>query len=236
MNMKKQHVMIMLLTVCMQMAACEVVESKSDFTDAPQKIQTSEFTTVQESTDFQVDGSAISQFTIDKNTCISEINDLREKGLKGTSLDNSYEWPKGDRDFFSEAQTKYLQLLDIFSDNYEQFEIFGGAYFQNGYLNVLITDIKNTDILDSIDKENVIVRECRFSYSYLVHIEDFIKTVSAEGGDVNSGSVLILKNSVFVTVSNDTVKSEIYEAIEAKGLDTEAAEIIVSDSVVANPA
>ena len=69
-----------------------------------------------------------------------------------------------------------------------------------------------------------------------MHIEDFIKTVSAEGGDVNSGSVLILKNSVFVTVSNDTVKSEIYEAIEAKGLDTEAAEIIVSDSVVANPA
>ena len=59
--MKKQHVMIMLLTVCMQMAACEVVESKSDFTDAPQKIQTSEFTTVQESTDFQVDGVVCSK-------------------------------------------------------------------------------------------------------------------------------------------------------------------------------
>lgn len=69
-----------------------------------------------------------------------------------------------------------------------------------------------------------------------MHIEDFIKTVSAEDGDVNSVSVLILKNSVFVTVSNDTVKSEIYEAIESEGLDTEAAEIIVSDSVVANPA
>lgn len=219
----------MLLTFCMQMTACKAADSRADLTDAPQEIQTSELTAVQTE-------SSVASLNIDKDICISEIKNLREEGLQITFSDDSYECLEGNRDFFSEAETKYLQLLDSFSDNYEKLEIFGGAYYQNGYLNVLTTDINNPDILGSVDEENVIVRECRFSYLYLRHIEKFIKNVSVNDENVNCVSLMKLQNYVFVTVANDTVKSELYDKIREAGLDTESAKIIVSDAVVANPA
>lgn len=172
-----------------------------------------------------------------ENDYIDEIKTLMEKDLPSYSPDESCDFAVGDKDFVSEASTKYAILLENFLDFPEKYEMFGGAFVQNGYLHLLITDKEySDDFLEVVGNENVIVDQCSYSYSYLNQIYEFISSFELDRENGLTSYILSEnKNQVIVTVLSEDVKSDMYSAIDKAGFDESAVEIIVADYVYANP-
>lgn len=171
------------------------------------------------------------------NDYIDEINALMKNELLSCAPDESYDLAVGDKDFYEEASTKYAKLLGEFLDFPEKYEKFGGAFVQNGYLHLLITDKEYSDnFLEIVGNENVIIAECSYSYSYLNQVYEFISSFELDSENGSTSYILSEnKNRVLVTVLSEDVKSDIYSAIEKEGFDKSAVDIIVADYVFANP-
>ena len=158
--------------------------------------------------------------------------------LLSCAPDESYDLAVGDKDFYEEASTKYTKLLGEFLDFPEKYEKFGGAFVQNGYLHLLITDKEySDDFLEIVGNENVIIAECSYSYSYLDQVYEFISSFELDSENGPTSYILSEnKNRVLVTVLSEDVKSDMYSAIEKEGFDKSSVDIIVADYVFANPA
>lgn len=219
------------LIICLLLASCGSDEPQTETTAAG--FEASTFT---ESVSIpETDGSnAASE---NSGSRADGIKALTENGLSVCSPDESYDWAVGEKDFYAEASEKYMQLLESFADFPEKYEIFGGAFFQNGYLHLLITDKeRSNEFLDTVGNEDVIVKECRYSYQYLRQVYDFIG--SFELNSENGPTSYILsenKNRVLVTVLSENAKAYMYTAVGNAGFDSSAVEITAADYVWANP-
>ncbi len=259
--MNKNQIITVLSAVCFLLTACNHTESTATEQTTISETQSQLETTIIQSTPVQTPVSneppsetntqtekeehsesktieQTSQSVSEENIYVDEINELMKMDLMAISPDSSYEWPAdGDKDFYTEAQSKYSNILKSFIDCPSNYELFGGAYFQNGYLHVMVTDMDKSEfILDTIGNENIIVKECNFSYSYLEQVKKYIASLDLKQEDgLNSYTVSIVKNNVIITVSNDDVKTYLYDIIEESGYNKDSVEINVTDAVVANP-
>lgn len=240
--MKKEQIITVLSAVCCLLTACSRTESTAAEQTAISESQSlPETTAIQSSVDNELTSEAIeqqSQGASEENTYADEIKELMEMDLMVISPDGSYDSLDGDRDFYAEAQSKYSDLLNSFIDLPSNYELFGGAYFQNGYLHIMVTDMDRSEFIpDTIGNENIIVKECDFSYSYLEQVKHYIDFLDLERENgLNSYIVSIVDNAVLITVSNDDAKAYLYDVIEEGGYDISSVEISVTDAVVANPA
>lgn len=244
--MRKKQIITVLSAVCFLLTACYHTESTAtEQTTVAESQSLPETTVIQSSAVQSTIGNEPAYETIkqtpqsvsEENTYVDEINELMEMDLMVIIPDSSYESLDGDKDFYAEAQSKYSDILNSFIDSPSNYELFGGAYFQNGYLHIMVTDMDKSEfILDTIGNENIIVKACDFSYSYLEQVKHYVDSLALgrENG-LNSYIVSIFDNAVIITVSNDDVKAYLYDIIEEGGYDIKSVEISVTDSVAANP-
>ena len=135
---------------------------------------------------------------------------------------------------FDEMNYRFREfVVEKFLDYPENFEPFGGAYWQDGYLHLKITDLDRQDIFsDFVDNEYVIIETCKYSYSELWLIESMVKETNAT---VLCG-IKMNDNVVYAGVFTWKDSEKILTAVEAAGLDTEAVEIVADDEIPAtNP-
>jgi len=239
--MKKSQIITVLWAVCFLLTACSHTENTVTEQTAISESHSLPETTVQGTVDNEPTSEAIEQTpqnVSEENAYADEINELMEMDLMAASPDSSYGSPDGDKDFYAEAQSKYSELLNSFIDLPSNYELFGGAYFQNGYLHIMVTDMDSSEFIpDTIGNENIIVKECDFSYSYLEQVKNYIDSLALGRENVlNSYIVSIVDNAVLITVSTDDAKAYLYDMIEEGGYDKGSVEISVTDSVIANPA
>lgn len=127
-------------------------------------------------------------------------------------------------------------LVEKFLDYPDNFNLFGGAYWCDGWLFLRITDYsKKDDIFSDFfdDLESVEITSCKYSYSYLVDVMGVARQNEKATGDfINLESNCVEIYGVFT----DEDKENIFAALEAAGLDPEAVEIMVVDeNPVVNP-
>ncbi len=163
--MNKNQIITVLSAVCFLLTACNHTESTATEQTTISETQSQLETTIIQSTPVQTPVSneppsetntqtekeehsesktieQTSQSVSEENIYVDEINELMKMDLMAISPDSSYEWPAdGDKDFYTEAQSKYSNILKSFIDCPSNYELFGGAYFQNGYLHVMVTDM-----------------------------------------------------------------------------------------------
>lgn len=135
---------------------------------------------------------------------------------------------------FDEMNYRFREfVVEKFLDYPENFEPFGGAYWQDGYLHLMITDSDRQDIFsDFADNEYVIIETCKYSYAELWLIESVAKETNAT---VFCG-IKMNDNVVYAGVIAWKDREKILTAVEAAGLDTEAVEIAADDEIpAANP-
>ena len=164
---------------------------------------------------------------------LSEITYLSGKSLLVCAPDSTSTTvePAGDED------EKYSRLLDNFKSNYELYKLFGGAYMQNGYFHLLITDLsQKNSFTEIIGEEKTIISQCGYSYTYLKQLSDCIISAHYSEDKLNSIIIDYPENRVIVRTFDTDTKEEIVELINDKGYDINALDIAVSETAVANPA
>lgn len=130
---------------------------------------------------------------------------------------------------FDEMNYQFREFaVEKFLDYPKSFEPFGGAYWQDGYLHLMITDSDRQDIFsDFADNEYVIIETCKYSYSELWLIESAVKETNASV----IGGIKMNDNIVYAGVVTDEDGEKILAAVEAAGLDADA---VVIEAVDAN--
>lgn len=167
------------------------------------------------------------------------IRDLFYQGLPVYTeyFDDSGAYYRQGNDSYSKCDECYKKLLtERFLDDPEAFELFGGAFFCGGCMHMMITDWERLDDIfdDTLAKLNSgCVRSCNYSYTYLVDVMSVARqNEKATGHFINLESNCVEIYGDFT----DEDKENIFAALEAAGLDTEAVEIMVADEIpVANP-
>lgn len=245
--MKKNQIITVLSAVCFFLTACYHTESiTTEQTTISESQSLPETAVIQSSAVQSTIGNELAsetdiqtlQSTLEENIYVDEINELMKMNLMVISPDSSYDSLDGGKDFYAQAQSKYSDILNSFIDFPSNYELFGGAYFQNGYLHIMVTDMDRSEFIpETIGNENIIIKECDFSYSYLEQVKHYIDSLALGRENVlNSYIVSIVNNAVLITVSTDDAKAYLYDIIEEGGYDKGSVEISVTDSVVANPA
>ena len=167
-----------------------------------------------------------------------DIDHLINDGIMVSSPDESYEWAVSNGDDFAEASEKYVKLLESFMDSPENYKLFCGGYYQNGYLHLMMTDKEKKDIfLDVTGSENVIIKEGDYSYTYLTQLYELIDSLDFYEGDDRAGKYFVNKGKdrVEFVASSEEMEESVYAAVEAGGYDKNAVEITIGDFVYANP-
>lgn len=135
---------------------------------------------------------------------------------------------------FDEMNYQFREfVVEKFLDYPENFEPFGGAYWENGYLHIMLTDLDKRDIFsDFADNEYVIIETCKYSYSELWYIKSEIRETNAS----SAYGIRMNENVVSARVIAWEDREKILNALEAAGLDIEAVEIAADDEITAtNP-
>lgn len=129
------------------------------------------------------------------------------------------------------ALEKYELLISKFK-NIQDCEFYSGAYFENGTLFILVTDLeKSSEFTKITGTENVEVRECRFSYPYLTRLNDRIGELFSEKSyKLNSGGISQKNNRVGATVSDEEGKKLLKEKLISEGFSAEAFEISLGEA------
>ncbi len=172
------------------------------------------------------------------------IEDLFDEGLTSTAIhgsifENGSYYNNGISDY-DECNICYKKLLlEKFLDCPENFELFGGAFFCDGWFHLLITDWEKKDDIfgDPLAKiQNVSVASCDYSYSYLLDVLGAVidTEITYEEG-LTSYGIEISENRVYATVLTEEVREKVLAAVESAGLDTNAVNAIVCDYVIAKP-
>lgn len=172
------------------------------------------------------------------------IRDLFDEGLPttavhGLSADNGSYWETGVSDY-DECDNCYKKLLlEQFLDYPDNFDIFGGAFFCDGWFHLYITDWEKKDDIfgDPLGKiQNVSVTSCNYSYPYLLDVLGAVidTGITYEKG-LTSYGISVSDNYVYATVLTDEVKEQVLAAVEKAGFDTNAVNVIVCDYVIAKP-
>ena len=160
------------------------------------------------------------------------IQDLFYQGLP------DYSWSEHEKGFsdYDECYECYKKLLvEKFLDDPDAFELFGGAYWCNGWLFLRITDYsKKDDIFSDIfdNLESVEVTECKYSYSDLLDVWETVQQNEKAAGHL----INVENNCVEVLGAfTDEDKENILADLEAAGFDADAVVIDVIDATVMNP-
>lgn len=141
---------------------------------------------------------------------------------------------------YDECNVCYKKLLaERLINHCDRVELFGGAYFCNGRLQLKITDYNSRDevfgdIFDGLESVNI--SSCYYSYSYLLDVQSAViaTEITYEEGLTGYG-IGIKENRVYVTVSTEEIKEQVLFAVEKAGFDTDAVNIGVIDYVIADP-
>lgn len=141
------------------------------------------------------------------------------------------------RDNYSKCNEIYKKFLtERLLDDPDAFEVFGGAYWCDGYMHMLITDWEKTDdvfvtVLAELNNGNV--KSCDYSYYDLHRVRETVM----QNEKVNLHFINVGKNRV--EVGGEFTEEDIEKLradIEAAGLDPNAAEFsFVEDCPVVNP-
>lgn len=193
--------------------------------------------TVQQETDVQdqendIDSETSSEPVVTNNEYAEEITTLMDYGLSGT-----FSWDET----FDGVSEKYNRLLESFIDYPENYELYGGSYYQSGDFYIWITDEERSEVfLDVTGTENVIVKAGDYSYTYLNQIYTLIASLDLENWQDSTrrtGRYIIdeSKNRIVVVASSDEIKDSIYAAVENWGFDKNAIEVEIGEFVYANP-
>lgn len=125
---------------------------------------------------------------------------------------------------YDECNECYKRLLAEHIINHcDRAELFGGAYFCDGWLQVRVTDYGSRDevIGDFFDGlESVNVSSCNYSYYYLTEVKSIIQQAQAGTSEIN-----VQNNRVDVTVSTETAAEFVRKAVENAGLALDAVHI-----------
>ena len=156
--MKKNQIITVLSAVCFFLTACYHTESiTTEQTTISESQSLPETAVIQSSavignelafeTDIQTENQEDSesetikqtlQSTLEENIYVDEINELMKMNLMVISPDSSYDSLDGGKDFYAQAQSKYSDILNSFIDFPSNYELFGGAYFQNTFPDLTI--------------------------------------------------------------------------------------------------
>lgn len=172
------------------------------------------------------------------------IKDLFDEGLTvtathGSICDNGSNYGMGVSDYDKCNLCYKKLLLEQFLDYPDNFSIFGGAFFCDGWFHLYITDWEKKDDIfgDPLGKiQNVSVTSCDYSYPYLLDVLGAVidTEITYEEG-LTSYGIEITENRVYATVLTEEVREEVLAAVENAGFDTDAVNVIVCDYVIANP-
>ena len=152
-------------------------------------------------------------------------------------FDDSGAYYENGNNSYSKCNESYKKLLvERFLDDPEAFEFFGGAFFCDGYMHLMITDWERLDDIfgDPLAKLNSVhVRSCNYSYTYLLEVWETVQqNEKVTGHLINAGKNCVEIYGAFT----DEDKENTLAALEAAGLDPEALEIMVVDEIpAANP-
>lgn len=148
-----------------------------------------------------------------------------------------YHWSDDEMDFsdYNECNEYYKKLLvEKFLDYPDNFNLFGGAYWCEGRMFLMITDnSKRDELFPNIEKiASVEVVNCKYSYPYLLDVWHV-----AQQNEKMTGHLINRENNCVEVYGafTDEDKENIFAALEAAGLDREAVEIMAADVSVANP-
>lgn len=148
-----------------------------------------------------------------------------------------YHWSNNESDSnFTECDEYYKKLLvEIFLDYPDNFSFFGGAYWCDGRMFLMLTDISKKDELftDIEDIENVEVVSCKYSYPYLLDVWH----IAVQNEKVKSHLINRETNRVEVYGEfTDEDKENIIAEVKAAGYDSDVVEIFFEeDAPTANP-
>lgn len=150
-----------------------------------------------------------------------------------------YHWSENEPDSnYTECEEYYKKLLvEVFLDYPDNFSFFGGAYWRDGRMVLMLTDVGKKDELfpDLEDIENAEVVSCKYSYPYLIDVG----IIAGQNEKVKT-HLINAENNRFEIYGEftDEDKENIAAEIEAAGYDPDAVEFIfafVEEVPTANP-
>lgn len=173
------------------------------------------------------------------------IRDLFDEGLTATAThgsicSNGNNYSRSGVSDYDECNICYKKLLlEKFLDYPDNFELFGGAFFCDGWFHLFITDLERKDDIfgEPLAKiQNISVTSCDYSYSYLLDVLGAVidTEITYEKG-LTSYGIEISENRVYATVLTEEVREQVLAAVENSGFDKNAVNAIVCDYVIAKP-
>lgn len=154
------------------------------------------------------------------------------------------EYEAGESDY-DECNECYKRLLAEHIINHcDRAELFGGAYFCDGWLQVKVTDYGSRDEIlgDFLDGlESVNVSSCNYSYCYLAEVQGIVRQAQVgtteSQAQAGTSEINVQNNCVDVTVSSELEAEIVREAVENAGLDLDAVHIEIENEweIVSEP-
>lgn len=147
---------------------------------------------------------------------------------------------------YDECNECYKRLLAEHIINHcDRAELFGGAYFCDGWLQVRVTDYGSRDevlgdFLDGLESVNV--GSCDYSYCYLAEVQGAVQQAQVGTPEENiqqagTSEINVQNNRVDVTVSSELEAEIVREAVENAELDLDAVHIEIENEweIVSEP-
>ncbi len=211
------------------------VTLSSDGEYALQQAEQLGYTVVSPENESSSDSQQNEQYDSETYKRITELTYLKNEGLQTVYSDSSYPWATGDVDFSATASEAYAEIVAHLEANPDDYKIFAGAYFQNGYLHIMMTDKTYSDeFSELLNSEYIIVHEAKFTYSELYQVSRIAKSMLSENG-ITSFAVEYRKNSIDVTAKNSQAKEELLSAIKKAGYSVDSVNIEITDVVIETP-